>query len=191
MRDPVDRFVSRYNFYRETFKKSRDKNILMQKKEMSQNINECVLNNHTECLYEGVLTRYEQLFRLDSQIPFFCGDSDLCLSLGHENAVEKAKENIEKSFLVVGTLEEIDKSIMVMQSIMPEYMTGLVTLNQQPHPHKHSMHGKVIPISSKAREVMKARLSREYELYEFVRNRLERQFRECNKIKNRAGKKYN
>ena len=94
-------------------------------------------------------------------------------------AVEKAKENIEKSFLVVGTLEQMDKTVQVMECIMPEYMQGLVEMKQQTDIHKHSKHGKVIPMSSKAREVMMARLGKEYELYEFVKERLERQFREC------------
>ena len=76
-------------------------------------------------------------------------------------------------------MEEMDKTIMVMECIMPEYMKGLVELNKQTDIHRHSKHDKVIPLSSKAREVMKARLSREYELYEFVKNKLERQFREC------------
>ena len=95
--------------------------------------------------------------------------------------MEKAKENIEKSFLVVGTLEEMDKTIMVMECIMPEYMKGLVEMNQQTDIHKHSKHDKVIriPLSMQARKVMKARLSKEYELYEFVKNKLEEQFREC------------
>ena len=121
------------------------------------------------------------LFRLDSQIPFFCGDLVFCRMLGHEKAVEKAKENIEKSFLVVGTLEEMDKTIMVMECVMPEYMKGLVEMNKQTNIHKHSKHDKVIPLSSKARVVMKSRLSKEYELYEFVQEKLEKQFRECGK----------
>ena len=95
--------------------------------------------------------------------------------------MEKAKENIEKSFLVVGTLEEMDKTMTVMECIMPEYMKGLDGMNQQTDIHKHSKHDKVIrtPLSMQAREVMKARLSKEYELYEFVKNKLEEQFKEC------------
>ena len=95
--------------------------------------------------------------------------------LGHAKAVEKAKENIEKSFMVVGTLEEMDKTIMVMECVMPDYMKGLIEMNQQTNIHKHSKHDKVIPLSSKAREVMKSRLSKEYELYDFVKEKLEKQ----------------
>ena len=79
-------------------------------------------------------------------------------------------------------MEEMDKTITVMECIMPEYMKGLLELNKQTDIHRHSKHDKVIPLSNKARDVMKARLSREYELYEFVKNRLERQFRECKEI---------
>ena len=82
---------------------------------------------------------------------------------------------------MVGTLEEMDKTVTVMECVMPEYMRGLVELNNQTDIHKHSKHEKFLPLSNQAREVMRARLSKEYELYEFVQERLERQYKKCNK----------
>lgn len=64
MRDPVERFVSRYNFNRELLAAAQSEDITGQKREMSSDINSCVLDNHTECSYTGVLHRYHKLFRL-------------------------------------------------------------------------------------------------------------------------------
>ena len=85
----------------------------------------------------------------------------------------------------MGTLEEMDKTIMVMECIMPDYMKGLVGMKNQTDIHKHSKHGKVAPLSIKAREVMAGRMVNEYKLYEFVKERLERQFRECKRRERR------
>ena len=58
---------------------------------------------------------------MDSQIPFFCGDSVDCRTLGSPTSVKKAIENIEKHFVMVRVLEHIHESLAVMESKMPQY----------------------------------------------------------------------
>ena len=119
---------------------------------------------------------------MDSQIPFFCGDSFKCLNLGHPEAPEITIQSIEKNFLVVGTLYQMDKSVAVMECLIPEYMTGLVDLKRRFMIHKHSKHKNVVPLNSTARNIMKERLKNEYVVYDYVRERLERQYRECKEM---------
>ena len=57
---------------------------------------------------------------MDSQIPFFCGDSVDCRTLGSLTAVQKAVENIEKMFVMVGVLENMKESFAVMECKMPK-----------------------------------------------------------------------
>ena len=80
---------------------------------------------------------------------------------------------------MVGTLESLEKSYIVMECLMPEQMNGLVELHNKFDIHKNSEHKKIVPLSDEAREIMKERLKPEYSLYQFVQERLERQYREC------------
>ena len=45
--------------------------------------------------------------------------------------------------------------------------------------HVHSEHKKVVPLSDEARIVMEERMKPEYDLYQFVQDRLDRQYQEC------------
>ena len=56
---------------------------------------------------------------MDSQIPFFCGDSDDCRTLGSETALATAIENIEKNFVMVGVLEQLQESLTVLECKLP------------------------------------------------------------------------
>ena len=58
---------------------------------------------------------------MDSQIPFFCGDSTHCRTLGSKQALNEAIENIEESFLVVGILEIFEESLEVLECKLPQY----------------------------------------------------------------------
>ena len=58
---------------------------------------------------------------MDSQIPFFCGDSVDCRTLGSVTAVKQAMKNIETRFVMVGVLEIIDESLTVMECKMPSF----------------------------------------------------------------------
>ena len=42
-----------------------------------------------------------------SQIPWFCGTSKACRTLGHPGSLQIAIANIEKNFVVVGVLEQV------------------------------------------------------------------------------------
>ena len=42
---------------------------------------------------------------MDSQIAFFCGNSEACLTLGSDEALAMAKHNIDAHYVTVGVLE--------------------------------------------------------------------------------------
>ena len=116
---------------------------------------------------------------MDSQIPYFCGDSIECRRFGSKKAIEQAKKNIEEHFLMVGTLESLDKSHFVMECLMPQEMKGLDEMHRKGDLHVHSEHKKTVPLSDEAKTVMRERLQPEYELYNFVQERLEKQYIQC------------
>ena len=62
---------------------------------------------------------------------------------------------------------------------MPDQMKGLAEMHKKGDLHVHSEHKKAAHLSDEARVVMRERMKPEYELYEFVKSRLEKQFHEC------------
>lgn len=120
---------------------------------------------------------------MDSQIPFFCGEDLECLFLGNREALRIAKENIQKHFIVVGTLEDLDKTHVVMECLMPERLSQLRREHRRQNLHVHSQHKSAQSLSAEAERVLRERLSLEYELYTFVTQRLEAQYQECRRKK--------
>ena len=57
--------------------------------------------------------------------PYFCGQSDGCLDHRSQWALDRAKENIEKSYPVVGVLEMLETTLEVMEAAYPELFKGL------------------------------------------------------------------
>ena len=79
-------------------------------------------------------------FRVDSQIPYFCGDSEMCRTIGSREALEKAKENIKSNFLMVGVLEELEKTHFVLECLKPNLFNGLSDQHKRQNLHVHSQH---------------------------------------------------
>jgi len=150
-----------------------------QGKDRSTNVNDCILENHEECAYNGNLTRMLKFFRMDSQIPYFCGDSKECLILGSRRALEQAKKNIETNFVMVGILENLSMTHTVLECLLPDQLQGLSKQHEQHHLHVHSHHKDPESISEDAKVALKNRLSLEYELYDFVKERLKLQLEQC------------
>jgi len=200
IRDPVERFISRYYFHRRNFIKFHSNNDLKDsiRKQLYRSVDECVIGNHTECLYSGIMatgdyTDYrvhslENLdldafsenysFRMDSQIPFFCGDSIDCRTIGSDEALKMAITNINTKFVTVGLLEEFDKSLIVMECKLNSFLKGLPARQKytQHHENKNTQQKRV---SEQTRDILRARLKHEYILYEYVRTRLDTQYRHC------------
>ena len=54
---------------------------------------------------------------MDSQIAFFCGDSEACLSLGSEEALAQAQRNIQTHYVTVGVLELLEARDNILTSM--------------------------------------------------------------------------
>ena len=80
---------------------------------------------------------------------------------------------------MVGSIDSLDKSHLVMECLMPDQMQGLAEMHKKGDLHVHSEHKKVVPLSDEAREVMEKRMKPEYDLYKFVQERLQRQYSDC------------
>ena len=120
-----------------------------------------------------------EFFRLDSQIPYFCGSDDNCLTFGDPKASQKAIESIEKNFVVVGIMEEMNKSVAVMECLIPDFLTGFMKIRTRFSANFHKAHKNNVPLNNSAREEMENRMANEYVVYNYVKQRLNEQYLEC------------
>ena len=77
---------------------------------------------------------------MDSQIPYFCGDSLECRTFGNPEALEQAKKNVEEKFVMVGTIDSLSKSHSVMECLMPDQMQGLAEIHKNSVQIVHMLH---------------------------------------------------
>ena len=58
----------------------------------------------------------------------FCGHDPLCAEFNSERALAAAKENVERHYAVVGVIEEVNKTLEVMEALMPDVFAGVAFL---------------------------------------------------------------
>jgi len=170
--------------------------------QVSRSVDDCVKGNHSECLYEGVITpgditdpdvsNFETMdmtrfshhfsFNMDSILPFFCGDSKDCRTLGSQAALNRAKFNVKKKFVTVGVLEFLELSLGVLECKMPHYLKG-ITKKQMSKKHHENKNFKKTIVSDEVKQVLRSRLDNEYKLYNFIKEELQAQAIECDNNK--------
>jgi hypothetical protein len=87
---------------------------------------------------------------------------------------------VENYYPVVGIVENMNKTLAVMESIWPQFFKGAldayfnepqVTEFYLPNPYK-------LPVSEKVKNIVRANFTLEYEFYEFCKQRLDKQYQE-------------
>ncbi|CAH2250789.1 Hypothetical predicted protein [Pelobates cultripes] len=87
----------------------------------TKDINECILKNYAEC-------SNPRLFYI---IPYFCGQHPKCRDPG-EWALERAKQNVNENFLLVGILEELEDVLLLLERFLPHYFKDVMTIYKNP-----------------------------------------------------------
>ncbi len=164
----------------------------------------CVLRGDPECTYEqgADAARFPDH---RSQVMAFCGHEDFCAEFNSERAMQRAKENVERStegmlcmilfffqaivpfvltfcqlgryYSVVGVLEEMNKTLSVLEMELPEIFAGASELYHA-HPEirrKMNRNAYKLPAREETLQRVRANFTREIEFYEFVRKRLDEQ----------------
>ena len=77
---------------------------------------ECVTNDvkYKECSTDSMFY----------MIPFFCGQDKLCDSAS-EASFDRAVQNLERHFLLVGLTEQMDDFFVLLQKIFPVYFKDI------------------------------------------------------------------
>uniref|UniRef100_A0A4W3HRG7 Uronyl 2-sulfotransferase n=1 Tax=Callorhinchus milii TaxID=7868 RepID=A0A4W3HRG7_CALMI len=166
IRDPISRFVSNYFFRRFGDWRSEQNHQIrtpgMKDEERYLDISDCILENHAEC-------SNPRLFYI---IPYFCGQHPKCRDPG-EWALQRAKDNMNENYLLVGILEELEDVLLLLERLLPHYFKDASSIYHSPE-YKKLGNGtitvkKQIP-SPKALQVLYQQLQYEYDFYRYVRD---------------------
>lgn len=158
IRDPLDRLVSFYYFTRngDDIRPTREK----QKERTQETFDECVERDDEDC----------DPVNLWLQIPYFCGHISECWIPGSEWALNKAKQNVLRYYLLVGVTEELEDFIVTLETVLPRFFRGASELYKKGNNHLRKTASK---LQLKPQTVAKIQQSliwkMENEFYEFVR----------------------
>jgi len=191
VRDPVERVISWYYYVRAPWyfverKRAFPDLPLPNPNWLRKDFETCVRSNDPEC-------RYLQAVKRDGfgdhrrQTMFFCGHSNDCTGFNTEIAMRKAKENVEKHYAVVGVLEELNKTLTVMEHYIPRFFKGALDTYWK-EIHIFSKINRNIykpPVSNDVKDIVRKNFTRELEFFDFCKQRLHKQYLALNLDQNK------
>lgn len=130
VRDPIERVISAYYFIRnpKTYASTllaRPKSVRKDKDWFDLDFNDCVRKNYTECSYkantiptENSYPHYERLASM------FCGHDLACQPFNSKVVVQRAKHNVENFYAVVGSWEDTNVTLSVLEAYIPKFFRG-------------------------------------------------------------------
>jgi len=198
MRDPVEHLMSSY-YYKRTVILQHRSPMDMSPEEvdiMSQSFEQCVVERRIECVYYGYTVhtnKTEQLLFRQNWSPtylypsdvllYFCGHHPECSKLGSREALQIAKHNVDHNFAVVGLLEYMSETMQVLEHKLPQFFAGASDYYKEISQSSKIQNKNTIKsskISDDIRAVLRQRLSNEYEIYEYIKQKLLKQHKAIN-----------
>ncbi|XP_042219966.1 heparan sulfate 2-O-sulfotransferase pipe-like, partial [Homarus americanus] len=182
VRDPVEKYISYFRFKRVDHERVKLEMAVKEKQRPGsgrtwywKKLEECVSGDDPECDFSPGSRSFS------SAVPFFCGQYEQCLKLGDPWALQKAKYQAEYDYSVVGLAEEWNTTLAVLEEYLPMFFQGArqrywsqefeAERQVNKNPKKYS------EVPEKIIKLLKERMGPEYELYEFLRQRLHLQYK--------------
>ncbi|XP_012158160.1 heparan sulfate 2-O-sulfotransferase pipe-like [Ceratitis capitata] len=182
VRDPVERVISWFFYARNSYKNAHmfRKNpnaLLFPATWYKKDFNECVRSGDPECQYVP-FTYIDYIGNFKRQSLFFCGHNLDCLPFDSPYAIQLAKEHVEREYAVVGSWEDANITLTVLENYIPKFFRGALSAyyankaqitnrnrnNRKPH------------IDKDVKEMIRKNFTNEYDFYYFCKQRLYKQY---------------
>jgi len=179
VRDPVERVISWYYYVRAPWyfverKRAFPDLPLPNPNWLRKDFETCVRRGDKECRYiEG--TERDDFGQLTE---FYCGQGEECTGFNTEIAMRKAKENVERHYAVVGVLEDLNKTLTVLEHYVPRFFKGaLETYWKEVHIFSKINRNIYKPkVEEATKVVVRQNFTRELEFFDFCKQRLHKQY---------------
>ncbi|KAH8332235.1 hypothetical protein KR074_011245, partial [Drosophila pseudoananassae] len=128
VRDPVERVISWYYYIRAPWVfvpgRRRNNREMPNPKWVNTEFDQCVLSGEKVCTYiENSLLEHVGDHR--RQTLFFCGHNEAkCTPFNSPTAVQMAKEHVERDYAVVGSWEDTNVTLTVLERYIPRFFRG-------------------------------------------------------------------
>lgn len=127
----------------------------------------------TDVVLESSNTHFKW-YRDNNALGYFCGHESHCQDIFDRNALAQAKHNIEQYYIVVGLLEDLNGTFTLLEHYFPAHFKDAKAVFNKQEIYNKGTYDDVIPDAVEA--YCKQILYIEYELYDFVKQRLHRQY---------------
>ncbi len=161
IREPISRFVSSYLYYHFSSKKYIQR--MLDRSHAKETLMDCLEHEHDGCT-TNLLTKY------------FCGHEKFC-RLGNDAALRVARENLRTQFAAVGVMEEMELSMQVFRTVLPDFFEKLGSPGLVLAGLNHNEHS--LNITSEQREAIALANSADVALYRYAVDLLHGKAREC------------
>ncbi|XP_033157888.1 heparan sulfate 2-O-sulfotransferase pipe-like isoform X3 [Drosophila mauritiana] len=180
VRHPIQKVISAYYYQRHPliFAQSlmRNPNKPMQtKKFFDTNFNDCVRKRVSpHCVFDAHNPFNGDWRRFSLHL---CGNSEICTHFNSETTTQIAKMNVEREYAVVGSWEDTNVTLAVLEAYIPRFFTDATkvyysnTENFTINNVSHDTH-----LDKDVEEYLKSSFAFEIELYMFIKQRLYKQY---------------
>lgn len=172
IRDPVERFISSFYYRRSEERLSRIQArghpVSPSPSWVNRTVEQCVFYNDPECTFipgeekEMILT-------------YFCGHHNFCRIVGHQGALQIAKQVVSEEYSVVGLLDHMDTSLLLMETLVPRFLTGALKVYLNIKQREHvivNKNQKKPEVPMAVREELRQRMADDTDFYNFLEQRL-------------------
>ncbi|XP_037933842.1 heparan sulfate 2-O-sulfotransferase pipe isoform X2 [Teleopsis dalmanni] len=182
VRDPVERVISWYFYIRNSYRNAIEfrKHPEREIKPASwykKDFNKCVRSGDPECQYVPfTINEYSGNFKRQSI--FCCGHNKDCLPFDSPYAVQLAKYHVETEYAVVGTWEETNITLTVLENYIPRFFNNATEVfysNYVQITNRNRNHRKP-HIDDDVKAMIRKNFTNEYDFYYFCKQRLYKQY---------------
>ncbi|XP_017127265.1 heparan sulfate 2-O-sulfotransferase pipe isoform X4 [Drosophila elegans] len=183
VRDPIERLVSWFYYARAPWYLAERRETFGDAVQMpsiewlKKDFNRCIEERDPECVYEQMETGNLGDHRRQSL--YLCGQNmEVCMPFNSHEAMQRAKKNVEEHYAVVGTWEDTNVTLSVLEGYIPRFFTGAKDEYYALKKKLGNVNRNAFrpTLNKKARALLSQNLTREIELYQFVRHRLYKQY---------------